>query len=55
MELSEETKLELTNQFQAYADDNGISMDDPEDWGPWWDCFRSGYVFAVQKLTGPIK
>jgi len=28
--------------FERWADDNGIEVD-PDDWKPWWNCFKSGY------------
>lgn len=55
MKLSEETRLELSNQFEAYAEDNSINMEYPEDWHPWWDCFFAGYAHAVGMLTGAKK
>lgn len=31
------------NGFTKFAHTQGISLDSEEDWGPWWDCWKSGY------------
>lgn len=35
--------------FERWADVNGVGAQ-PDDWGPWWDCWRTGYVAGVNTL-----
>lgn len=34
--------------FIRYAERQGIALDDEDDWGPWWDCWKAGYIAAMQ-------
>ena len=34
-------------KFTKYANRVGISLDDEEDYGAWWDCWKEGYVEAL--------
>ncbi len=33
--------------FVAWADKQGISLEDEEDFLPWWDCWKAGYSVAM--------
>ena len=35
--------------FERWANDNGI-QDDPDDWVPWWECWKAGYKAGVNQL-----
>ena len=37
---------EARQAFNRYALENGISLDNKDDWGPWWDCWLNGWQFA---------
>jgi len=44
------------NKFAEYANRVGISLDDEEDYGAWWDCWKEGYIealrYVVKKFEG---
>jgi len=29
-------------RFSSWCEENGVSLDNEEDWGPWWDCWVDG-------------
>ena len=29
--------------FEKYVLDNGISLDNEDDWRPWWKCWQDGF------------
>jgi len=37
-------------KFTEYANREGISLDDEEDYGPWWDCWKEGYICAISDV-----
>jgi hypothetical protein len=36
---------ELWIAFDKWADENNVG-EDPEDYGPWWECFLAGFDVA---------
>lgn len=30
------------NKFVDFAEREGVSLDNPDDWLPWWKCFFAG-------------
>lgn len=32
----------LWDKFREWAEPDGVPLDDPEDWLPWWKCFLAG-------------
>jgi hypothetical protein len=37
-------KHPLWLHFDDYASHNGISLENVEDWMPWWQCFLAGVI-----------
>jgi hypothetical protein len=33
--------------FKKWAESEGISMDDEDDWGNWWTCWKAGYLQSM--------
>jgi len=33
--------------FILWAETHGVSGEDEEDWGPWWECFLTGYEIGL--------
>ena len=33
--------------FEKYADENGIGEHE-DDWTEWWNCWKAGYICAMQ-------
>lgn len=52
MKTTEENAHET---FLDYATERGINMEDEEDWGPWWECFITGYNAAVKFIRKEIQ
>jgi len=34
------------DEFQSWADAHGVG-DHPDDWMPWWGCWKNAYVAAL--------
>lgn len=30
-------------KFKAWAEENGVSLEHPDDWNAWWECWADGY------------
>jgi len=37
------------NNFISWAEDNEISLDHIDDWGIWWDCWKTAYICAMNQ------
>jgi len=43
----------LHNRFRLYADKEGISLDHPDDYLPWWECWQSAVEsFIIDNCHG---
>ncbi len=31
------------NSFTEWAEENGVSLDHEDDYGPWWDCWKDAH------------
>ena len=45
IKLTDEELKSAFSEFQKFADTNGISLKDEDDWGSWWECWIDGYCF----------
>jgi len=39
-------------EFQNWADANGVSLEHEDDWKPWWECWRAA-IDAKKQQEGP--
>ena len=46
MPIGDEELKSAFSEFQLYADNSGIPLDDEADWGDWWECWMDGYSLA---------
>lgn len=45
-------ELVLLQRFQVFAKgEAGISLDHPDDWEPWFTCFKAGALAALSDDT----
>ena len=42
------TNSKNLSRFLKFCEENGISLDDEDDWNPWWECWHAGYMSAFQ-------
>ena len=47
-------KTELQEEFEAWADSAGVSLDHEEDWKPWLDCWEAA-ILAYVNVYGESK
>lgn len=40
----------LWNDFEVWADLNGVSLEHEIDWEPWWECWKSAIECKNQQL-----
>jgi hypothetical protein len=33
-------------EFVKFAEQEGINLEHEDDWGPWWNCWKGGYIAA---------
>jgi len=45
---------ELWLSFIEFADENGISTDNEQDWGPWFDAWEAGYDQGYSDGSSPF-
>lgn len=36
-------RSDLPTAFIRWAEDNGVSLDHPDDWMPWYECWQDGH------------
>lgn len=41
---------ELWPAFKDFASENGVSLDNNEDWQAWWNCFEAGADAYVDNM-----
>jgi hypothetical protein len=39
-----EFDAEIMNAFTKFCNEEGINIDDVDDWLPWWECWYDGFI-----------
>jgi hypothetical protein len=46
---------EVWGAFCSWAMEHKISLDNEEVWGPWFDCYQSGYYEGLREMADMLK
>ena len=46
-EIPENAEFYDWQAFKQWAEKNGVSLESRGDWEPWWECWKAGYVAAM--------